>query len=279
MNRIVFGYALPVMLFRDIAGSNFSEIFDAKLLVYAVVTTLVIFAASWMAAIIFIKDRSSIGVFVQGCTRSNYAIIGLPLIANVLGGANTGKGAVITTFVVPLYNVMSVIVLSIYSGKIEGRGNIIKESVINIWKNPLIRGILVGLIFSAFKIKLPTFLSASVNNVASLTTPLALLTIGAGINFEKMRARFKPAATAAVIKLVLSPLIFVPLAVLLNMRGEPLVVLYVMYASPAAVASYIMAQSMGGDEYLASNIVLLTTLASVFTFTCGIFLLKQFGLI
>lgn len=278
INTLSFNFAIPFLLFRDIASADLGSIIDFRLLSYALISTLVIFILLWIGAKIFIKNEPSIGSFVQGCFRGNYAIIGLSLAASILGPDKTSKAALITTFVIPLYNLLAVIVLTFTSG--NKNGNNVKEAVKNICKNPLIIGIAIGLPFSIFNIALPKSIMNCVNYMAQLATPLALLAIGGSINFEGIKASFKLAMSAAFIKLIIVPIISLSIAILIGIKAaEDLVILYLMYASPTAINSFIMASKMGADEDLAANIVLLTTVFSVITFTFGIYIFKAVGIL
>lgn len=270
---LVFRVALPVMLFKDMAAGNFVELFDLKFVAYTMVTTLVMFVAVWICASRVIKNPAELGVVVQGSVRGNFAFIGIPLIINILGG--TGVATLVITFVVPLYNVLSVIALSA-AGK--GKNNI-STAIKNIVTNPLIIGIFIGAIFSILKIKLPVFINSSIGYVSSIATPLALISIGGSFRLSNIKPKLTKTLAVSFIKLVLFPLIFVPLAALVGFSGDELVVLFVMYGVPTAAASCIMASNMNGDTELAVNIVMMTTLLSVVTFTVGVYVLKTVGII
>lgn len=279
MNGIVFNFAVPLLLFRDIYNSDFSVSVDLKLICYAVLTTLLCFGVLWFFADKLIKDKKAVGAFVQGCYRGNYAIIGMSLVSSIIGSNMSGKSALITTFVIPLYNVLAVIVLTCTAENLEGGGQI-KKAILNICKNPLILGILAGVPFSLLNIKLPRAIISSINYMAQLATPLALIAIGGSINLKALKESFKLSMTATIIKLVIIPSLFLTLAYLIGLKsGEQMIILYVLYASPTAVNSYIMAANMGSDEKLASNIILMTTIFSVFTFTIGVYIFKCIGIL
>lgn len=279
MNSIVFNFAVPLLLFRDIYNSDFSVAMDLKLICYALLTTVFCFAVLWFFADKLIKDKKSVGAFVQGCYRGNYAIIGMSLVSSIIGNSMSGKSALITTFVIPLYNVLAVIVLTCTAESLEGSGQI-KKAVLNICKNPLILGILAGIPFSLLNIELPRAIIGSINYMAQLATPLALIAIGGSINLKALKESFKLSMTATIIKLVVIPSLFLTIAYLIGLNsGEQMIILYVLYASPTAVNSYIMAANMGSDEKLASNIILMTTIFSVFTFTIGVYIFKCIGIL
>jgi predicted permease len=283
-NTIAFNVALPLLLFRDIAMSDIRQLFAPAFILYAVGATVVGFALTWVLAERFIKDKTTIGAFVQGSYRGNYAIIGLFLIINILG--HSGKGALITAFAIPVYNILAVVVLSARSKNPQPVN--LRRTLKNIARNPLILGIVAGTPFSIWQIPLFThphthFIAVTIDCLAVIANPLALLAIGASISRSKLRAGWTKAITATVIKLIVSPALFTGIACLfrrpLGFDGEDILVLMIMFAVPTAVASYIMAVKMHNDEDLAANIVLLTSLFSVFTLTGGIYLLKSTGII
>lgn len=277
INKISFNFAMPFLLFRDIIKSDLTQVFDPRLVIYAVLITFILFFLLWIMADRFIKNKPSVGAFVQGCFRGNYAIIGLSVVNSVMGSSSP-KAALIITFVVPIYNILSVVVLSMTSG-IQGT-KVVKTAVINVLKNPLIIGIIAGIPFSVFHIKLPSALNGGVNYLAQLSTPLALLCIGGSIDFKQMKNNLPLAVLASFIKLIAVPVVFLFIAYFIGIQdGEDLLILFVMLASPAAINSYVMASNMGSDDKLAAGIVLISTIASVVTFTMGIFIFRILGMI
>ena len=280
LNRIVFNYALPLMLFRDIAGSDFTTVFDSKLILFAVFSTLFIFIIIYIFSPKIVKPDEE-GAFIQGVFRGNYAIVGLQLIANILGNTQTGKASLTTTFIAPLYNSLAVFALTFKSRDNEKSKislSTVKSALISIIKNPLILGSLAGIPFSTLRISLPQFIAGSVNLLSNIATPLALLSIGASIDLNQIKRKFKPAVIAAFLKLIVTPLMFVPIALKLGFAGEQIVILFVLFAAPTAVNSYIMADLMNNDSVLAANIVLITIIGSLFTLTIGIFWMRIMGL-
>ena len=110
-----------------------------------------------------------------------------------------------------------------------------------------------------------------------------MLAIGASISSRTLLKGLPKMIAATAIKLVVSPLIFVGGAFLLRnalgFSGEDLLVLFVLFGVPTAVASYIMASKMDADADLAAGILLLSSLLSIFTITLGVYLFKASGLI
>ena len=143
--------------------------------------------------------------------------------------------------------------------------------------NPIILGIVIGVIFSALKIKFPPMLDNTVNNFAKITTPLALLAIGGSFEFGKAIERMKPAVIATALKLVGWPLIFLPIAIKMGFRNDELMALVIMLGSPTTPSCYVMAKSMKSEGTLTSSVIVLTTLFSAFSITGIIFVLRSLG--
>jgi predicted permease len=284
LNTITFNVGLPILLFRDMAKSDLFYIFAPSFILYALLSTLVLFILCWVFAELFIKDKSTIGSFVQGCYRGNYAIVGLLLTTSVLG--HPGKSPLIIAFAVPLYNILAIILLSARSKTPQPIR--LSKIMLGIAKNPLIIGILCGLPFALLQIPLFTmsetkFVATAIDYMAVSANPLALLAIGAAINFDKLKAAIRKVLTAALIKLFIGPLLCTGLAYLLrntlHFSGEDLLVLFVLYGVPTAVASYVMASKMNNDADLAADIVLVTSVVSLFSLTFGIYIFKATGVI
>ncbi|MDR1416191.1 MAG: AEC family transporter, partial [Prevotellaceae bacterium] len=270
INSIAFNVAFPALLFREMAQTSIAQVFHPVFVIYGVGGTVLIFALTWLGAEFFIKDKAAIGAFVQGSFRGNYAIMGLTFITNILG--NTGKGILLTAFVIPTYNILSVALLTFRSRHTHDGS--VQKAAASIARNPLIIGILLGLPFSLFQIPLFTststkFIATSIKYLSELATPLAMLAIGASISASSTLKGLPKMLAAAAIKLVISPLVLVGAAYLLrstlNFSGEDLLVLFVLFGVPTAVASYIMASKMDADADLAAGILLVTSLLSVFT--------------
>ena len=153
------------------------------------------------------------------------------------------------------------------------------DACINIAKNPIIIGIVLGLIASFVRLPIPTIPARTLNYVAQTATPIALLAVGAGFDTKQAIARLKPALLATFIKLIGLPLVFLPLAYKLGFAPSEMVAILIMLASPTTVSCYVMAKNMDNDDILTSNVIVLTTLLSSVTLTAWIFILRTLGCI
>ena len=274
-NRFNFKVTLPFMLFRDISGVDIRAVFDIRYVLFCALVSTII----WGGVKLFLKDQSMRGAFVQASFRSSAAVMGLAFIQNMYGSSAMGPLMIVSA--VPLYNIFSVIVLTFegaHSGEVDPKQKI-KAACINIAKNPIILGILAGLIVGLLGIDFPVIVDKTVNSVAQMATPLALITIGAGFEGRKALAKIRPTIVASMIKLVIQPLIFLPVAAWMGFRGEQMIAILIMLASPTTPSCYIMAKNMDNDGVLTASVIVMTTLLAAFTLTGWIFILKTVGLI
>ena len=178
---------------------------------------------------------------------------------------------------VPLFNIYSVVILT-FSAQHRKKGNgAIRTACINVIKNPIILGILAGLPFSLLGISIPTIPLKTITSISNTATPIALLVVGAGFEGRKALSKLKPTVIASLIKLVILPAFFLPIAVACGFAGAEMIAILIMVGSPTTVSCYIMAKNMDNDGELTSSIIVLTTLLSSVTLTFWIFLLRSVG--
>ena len=278
MNKFVFRIPLPVLLFGDLAVVDIKEAWDTKFVIFCFIITLISITIA-IGISCLLKDRSIQGEFIQGAYRSSAALLGIAFIQNIYGSSAMGPLMIVSA--VPLYNIFSVIVLTFEANDSTGidKKAKIRQAGINICKNPIILSILAGLIVGLLGIQFPTLVNKTVSNVAQMATPLALITIGAGFEGRKALAKIAPTMAASMIKLVLQPLVFLPVAAWMGFSGEKMIAILIMLASPTTPSCYIMAKSMNNDEVLTASVIVTTTLMAAFTLTGWIFLLKTLGYI
>lgn len=277
MNKFVFLVPLPVLVFEDLATLNFEKVWDTRFVLFCFFVTI---ASIFIVTIIslLIKDKNNQGEFIQASYRSSAALLGIALIQNIYGNATMAPLMIIGS--VPLYNIMAVIVLSIFSPK---RKKLNKE----VWKttfkgiitNPILIGIVIGLIWSLLKIPMPSMLAKTVSNIGNIATPMGLIAMGATFDFKKAMGEIKLSIIASFIKLFGFCIIFLPLAIYLNFVNEQLIAILVMLGSATTVSCFVMAKNMGHTGILTSTVVMITTLCSGFSITMWLYILRIFQLI
>lgn len=279
-NKFVFHIALPVQLFHDLAATDLRESFDGRYVLFCAAVTASSILVIWALARLLLRDKHIVGEFVQACYRSSAAILGAAFIQNIYG--SSGMSGLMILGSVPLYNIFAVLILTLESPAAAAQGGIRKKlasSLKGIVTNPILLGIAAGLLYSLLRLPMPTIADKTLSSIASLTSPLALLAIGAGFQGRQALGYLRLTLTAAFIKLVALPALFLPLAVRLGFTDQKLVALLVMLGSITTPTSYVMAKQMGHEGVLSGSVCVTTTLFSALTLTFWVFWARSCGYI
>lgn len=286
-NTFCFKTFLPLMIFMNVYNSDLESAVQPGAFLFAAAAVLVIFAAAFLIIPRIVKKGSvdSAGspvsaasrqaVLIQCIFRSNFVIFGYQVVANVYGAGQAAVASVMAAIVVPLYNVLAVITLEYFTNSKNG----LRPVILGIIKNPLIIGAVAALLFKLSGLTLPAPLHTGLSDMAGMATPLALVVLGGTFHFDALRRNAGALAIGTLGKIVVPPLIMVPIAAALGFRDANLLSLVIVFASPAAVNSYTMAAAYGHDPELAGQLVVVTSVLSMVSVFGWIFLLRMLGLI
>lgn len=298
-NKLVFNVCLPCMLFINVYNiESFSSI-NWEIVIYGCAMLFVIFALGLGTAIMVTKVPERRGVILQCTFRSNIAIIGLSLASTLGGEEAVAVAAIVSSFTVPVNNILAVLSLSMFATNASSGKNSMKNVLKNIAKNPLIIGCVLGLVALGireaqialfgnvvFRFSNQTkFLYTAVNNLKSIATPFALLVLGGQFEFSAVKGLLKEIAVGTVWRIVLAPVLGIGLAIALNAAGimacgvNEYPALVALFGSPVAVSSAVMASSMGADDQLATQLVVWTSIFSIFTIFAEVCILMGMGLL
>lgn len=277
-NKLTFKVFLPVLLFQEVSRMKIGEDFSLKFCLACFLMTVTAVFIITLLSVLLIKDKTLTGSYIQGSFRGSAAILGVSIAQNLYG--NAGMVPMMIVAAVPFYNVFSVIILTIYSRDSLNKKIDIKKLIFDVLKNPIIIAIILGLPFSLLNVHFPLMLEKTMNNLSCVASPLALLAIGAGFSFSgNFASKLKLIISGSLIKLVIQPAVFLPVAAMLGFREQEMIAILIMLGSPSTVSGYIMAKNMGNDAELASGIVVITTAFSAFSVTGFIYILRSFQLI
>lgn len=279
INKLVFKVFLPALLVIDLVKQDFAAIWDTQFVLFCLIATLI---SILIATLLSLTNRAKEdrGEMIQAAYRSAAATLGIAYMTNIYNNAAMVSLMIIGS--VPIYNIVAVLVLTITSpenAKTESKAVLIKRSILNTLKNPIILGIFVGLIWSVTKAPQPKIVMKTITYLGNVASPLALIGLGASFHFTDVKEKLAPVCTVVFCKLVLLCALFLPVAVAMGFREEKLVAALIMLGSATTSSSFIMAQNMGHKGKISSCAVMLTTFLSSFTLTVWLFLLKSLGYI
>lgn len=277
ITTFVYNVGLPAKLFADTISIDFTQVFDVKFVLFAIIGSLVSFLLLFILVPIFVKDNKKVSAMVHAGYRGNFVFVGIPLVENILNKSPVAPTALIIVFVIPLYTVYAVFLLTYFNNK--GKELKIGKLILEIVTNPLIATILIAIPFSILRVEFPSFVGTSLSLLSRTSTPLALLLIGAGLRLEAIKGDTLKIILVAIYKTVLQPLILVPLAIKLGFGVEGIITIFVLFSVPCANNVYIMTKKLGGDAEMASSITIVSLIMTLITLPIGISLLARAGIL
>lgn len=290
LNRVCFRVLIPILLFRNIYGGNGITAEDVRAVLFSTGVIAVAFVGGWCLVQATIKRPNQKGVVLQAIFRSNFAVIGLPLATTLFGEAGARTAALLSMVTIPLFNVLAVISLSVFVGDGAKKPSA-REVLHNIITNPLILGVLAGVLVLAlralfarlgwaFRLTDIPGLYDAIDMAASAATPLALLVLGGQFELSAVRQLARPIVLGSVMRLVVVPAaaLLAAYALFPGFGGAEYASFVALFGTPTAVSGAVMASEMGGDGELAGQLVVWTTLGSAFTLFFFIALLRAVGI-
>ncbi len=288
-NKLVFRVFLPAMLFRNIYSIESMSSVRLGYVFYSLAALLIIFGLAVPGVMLLTKKKKCRGALLQGVFRSNYALIGIPLASSLFPGEGDAVATLLSAFMVPAFNILAVIGLSIFNN--NGEKPNFKKVLLGIIKNPLIIGIAAGLVTLlirrgfveldiSFRLSDVPAIWKTLGNLSNIATPLALLVLGAQFEFSAIPSLKKEIIIGVILRSVVVPVVGIGIAYFAFGKvfsGAEFAALVAVFCTPVAVSSVPMAQEMGADAELAGQLVVFTTVTSAFTVFLASFLLKLAG--
>lgn len=274
LNGVVFKVFFPFIMFNNLYDVDFGKLNGAGYVGFAVAATLALIILAFLLVPLFSKDNRRRGVITQAIFRSNSVLYAIPLAQSVFNEDGASMASIVVAFVVPIYNIASVAILEYYRGGRVSFGKLF----VNILKNPLIIGAIAGVLFNMLPLTMPDCLVLPISELCNMATPLSLFVLGGTLHFSSMKKNALPLAVGTTSKLVAVPALITLIMYSIGFRDSEFFVVFCMFATPVAAASYPMAQSMDADADLAGEYVVITTVLSIVTIFFWILILKNIGI-
>ena len=273
MNALLFRSFLFFSLFNNVRGVDFSGGQNGRLLLFGVCAVVLLFALYMLTVPRIVRDPQRAPVVIQAMYRSNFVLLGLAYAEQLCGPENIGPVSLLVSVIVPLFNLMAVCTFELLRGGRLHLGQILLKIV----KNPLIIASALGALCALCKITFPEYLDKPMKSLGSVATPFAMVLVGASLTLKSLARNRRLVLGVSAVKLLLTPLLVVPAAVLMGFRDAALVGILTATAAPTAVVSVAMSYELGGDGELAAQIVATTSLLSLVTMFLWILLLRGMG--
>ena len=263
-NRLVYFLAIPALIFRATSRAPIERHFQVDVLGATLGAAIIGYSLAWMISRRRPMDPSRAATFIQSSGHGNLGYIGLSVALYFLGDEGLVRASIIAGFLIILQNLLSVFALQLHglSGPSPVRPAALAAT---IFGNPIIVSALAGMMASAIHLPIPLILQRSLDMLAGLGPPTALLLIGGSLSISGVRKDFLPALGAVGIKLLLLPAAGLLMFRHLGIAAPSYLPGLILLASPTATVTYVMSREMNGDAEFAVTTISASTLLSAGT--------------
>jgi predicted permease len=273
LNALSYKVLMPCMIFYNIYRSESEVGVHFPLLLLGTAFYILVFMVLVYLVPNFERDNSKRGVIIQGSFHNSFLLIGMSLSRQLYPDLTPMALSILSLVAIPANNLLSVLTLQMFQSEAFEW----KKLMANLFKNPSLIACAFAIFEKVVAIPLPVPVVSVVENLAASSVPICLLALGSTLFWDSLRVNYKQIFFSSVVKLLVLPLIFLPLSIYLGFRGITLLALLVLFGSPTAPITYSIAASMNCDTTLAAKIVLSTNCFASVTLSCFIFGLLSCG--
>lgn len=268
--------AAPALLFRAVLGMDFSTAFKISLVGPYYIAAIFIFFMTIVIARVFFKRRpgEAVSIGFSACFV-NGLLLGIPIIQRAYGD----EGLILLFTVIgihaPLLYTIGMITMEMSRRDGQPLGKTLRIAGRNIVTQPLVIGISAGFIGNVTGFTQPEVLAATVDTLAMAVLPCALFGIGGALNNYKLSSVWRQASIVTFIKLVIQP--FIVWLILIPLLHTPLEIarVFILLSSlPTGINGYIFATYYDRGVNVATNVILIGTVAGVFSISFWLWFLQ-----
>lgn len=264
--KVAFFVASPALLFLMVADADVKRVFSGNLLVTVLATAIacglyVLIAHVWLR-----PSRSDLVVGSMTASYVNAANLGIPIAVFVLNDVTWL--APLLLFQVGIVQPLALTILDIDKARDEGREPSLASNLTSPMRNPMTIGTLAGLAVNLLGWQVPAWLASPVGLLADMSVPAMLVAFGVSLRLGPLPGRGgegRATALAAVIKLVVHPLIAWALAIALGLDATTTLAVVVIAGLPTAQNVFVWAARYTKGLSLARDVVFVTTIGSIIT--------------
>jgi malonate transporter and related proteins len=261
--RATFYIFFPALLVISIARTELGGADVGAMLAAAVLAILVVLAGCFAVRRVLKLDGPAFTSLIQSSVRPN-VYVALAAAAALYGRAGVALMSLCIAVIVPTVNLISVVALVRYASAGDGPVRW-RRTVVPVITNPLILACGLGLVLNATGLHLPPLIGPTLEILAQASLPVGLLAVGAGLQFQALRATGPSVAIASVLKLAVLPMLTLILAESLGAEALARNAAVLVASVPVSASAYVMAREMGGDAAMMAGAITATTVFAAAT--------------
>lgn len=269
LSQFAVGVALPLLLFRTMVDADFHGAAPWALWASYFTAVAVAWSCGHLVTTRVLGREPQTGV-VGGVASafSNLVLLGLPFMLGVFGKQGFEILSLVVSVHLPIMLASSIIMFEVFRKGGDASPRLwlaVSTFLRQLFTNPLIIGILAGLLWRVTGVPLPQLLQRLVDALADVAGPVALFAIGLELVGFGLSGNLRSALTLSAIKLLLMPAVALVAAWLFGLPPLSAKVVVAAAAMPSGVNSYLIATQFGTGQALASTQLTIATVCAVVT--------------
>jgi malonate transporter len=258
--------AMPLLLFRTMVSADFNGSIPWSLWgAYAVAVAVAWTVGHLVTTQIFGRDSQAGVVGGVATSFSNLVLLGIPFIIGIYGQEGFEILSLIISVHLPTMMMASIILFEVFGRGNGGAVQIFRIFFRRLSTNPLIWGIILGLLWRLTGIEMPALPARLIDALAGIAAPVALFAMGLSLVKFDVRGNLRPAFALTVVKLMLMPAVALASAWAFDLSPLAAKIVVAAAALPSGVNSYLIATQFGTGQALASNQMTIATACAVVT--------------
>ncbi|MCT7375281.1 AEC family transporter [Chelativorans salis] len=260
--------AVPLLLFRTMAGADFGGSLPASLWLSYFTAVAITWLVGLLAVIhVFGRDNRAAVVGGMAASFSNLVLLGIPFMLGVYGQEGFEILSLIVSIHLPVMIGTSIVLFGWLGGEGAPKGfaGAVRDFVRSMASSPLIVGIAAGLLWRLSGMEMPSLMTRLVDALANVAGPVALFAMGLGLRRYGITGNVRPALAVAALKLFLMPGLALVMAKLTGLPPMSAKVVVAAASLPSGVNPYLIAMRFGTGQALSSNAMSIGTAAAVLT--------------
>ena len=258
ISTLILYVFVPSLVLRTLANATLAFTDILAIGGFVLLFTVANIALGYGAIRLFRINTALTSAFLISIIMGNAANYGIPL--NTFAFGSVGEE------VATIYYVINAIIVNNTAIFIASNGRVgVKEAVMNVLKVPVFIATVIGILLMVTHVSIPVPIDRSLEIMGSGAIPAMLAVLGMRLATIQMGSNLKAISLATGIRLVIGPLLAIPIALLFSMEGTTFNVMLAQSATPTAVLAAAIAMEFGDNADFVSAVTLVSTVVSLVT--------------
>ncbi|MDD9855058.1 MAG: AEC family transporter, partial [Gammaproteobacteria bacterium] len=285
--RFVYHFAVPLLLFRTLAGAAAGDIPWRLVLAYYAPVAAFYAAGMFISGAVFKRGFGAQVITGFACSYGNAILLGLPLALLTFGAE--GQLAFFILLAFHALSAFTVTTLALEYGRAAGDrghgghgGHALGRKLAGMAKgvatNPVLLGVIAGILFNRLDWRIPGPLDTLAAFMQNAVTPCALFALGATLTRYGIAGRITQTAFIIAAKCMAFPLAVWCSCMWFGIAPLWSAVAALMAAQPVGVNVFIFAERYNTARALATTAVFLSTVFSLASLPLVLYLIDLYAL-